>query len=227
VRIESFEIKNHVDLYFKNRRFAIDVSRIEIYEPVSELTAATTYDTQLNGTSTIATALSEHLQERTERIPPLVVCGICSTWRDTPAAKPAPLLRAAAAAHVVAAFAFVGGNFAARAALACVFDELQRGLFRCHVVASPLCARLVGMSIAVRETIHVVALALDAGFLGARGGAHRLAPAADADVWIFGLGLKSLVLVECFCVDRSANKITWEITVADGTEAMEVSLADL
>lgn len=153
--------------------------------------------------------------------------GIGSAWGDTPAAQPAPLFRAAAAAHVVAAFAFVGWNFAARAMLACVFDELQRRLFRCHVVASPLRARLVGMRVAVRKTIYIIALALDAGLLDAGGGAHGLASAADADVGIFGLGLESLVFVECFCVDRSVDEIPREIAVADGTKAMQVSLVDL
>ena len=62
-------------------------------------------------------------QPRTERIPPLVVRGIGTARGDASATQPAPFLSAAAASHVVAAFALVRGNFAARAALAGVFDE--------------------------------------------------------------------------------------------------------
>ena len=43
--------------------------------------------------------------------------GIGTARRDASAAQPAPFFLAAAAAHVVAAFAFVGGNLAARAGL--------------------------------------------------------------------------------------------------------------
>ena len=91
--------------------------------------------------------------------------GVSPTGSNASPAQPTPLLRTAAAAHVVAALALVRGNFAARAALARVLDEAQRRFFRRHVFPRPLRARLEGMRITMREAIDVTALALDAGIL--------------------------------------------------------------
>jgi hypothetical protein len=82
------------------------------------------------------------------------------------------------------------------------------------------------MRIAVSEAIHVTTLALDAGSLCACCGAHSLASAAYTNVGVFSLRNKPLVFVECFRINSRTDEFAREITVADWTQAVQVSLID-
>jgi hypothetical protein len=71
----------------------------------------------------------------------------------SPAADPAPLRVALSAFHVVAAFALLRWNFALWARFRVFGYCSQTLLFGGIVIPGPLCARFVGVSIAVNEAI--------------------------------------------------------------------------